>query len=139
MSRLQPRCVSVMLVTFSQGNYLQQGLDCHLPRSLLEDEDNHWMRRLFGVFDDAPVILQLEGEGGDVLEHLDALLHLLSGNIHHQPVQVGVWQEPLNPTVNNHYLNSFQIIQVFKMVKMLITPCTSHLAWHSMRALASVS
>ena len=63
------------------------------------------------------------------------IVYLVPRNIHHQPVQVGLWQQSLNPTVNNHHLRRFiQFVQ-----KMFPPPCTSHLAQPSRKVSVSLS
>ena len=79
------------------------GLLHHDHPALLPEHGQHQgVGGVARVSDELPVLVELEGEGGDVLHHLGPVLDVGAGDVGHHPVDVHLGQQPGDAGVQQH-------------------------------------
>ena len=61
------------------------------------------MRGFLWVCDELPIVVKLQGEGGDIPHDLDTVVYVVPGNIGHHPVDKHLGQESADAGIQEHH------------------------------------
>ena len=73
------------------------------PGFLFKNCKDERMRGFLWVCDELPIVVKLQGEGGDIPHDLDTVVYVVPGNIGHHPVDKHLWQESADASIKEHH------------------------------------